>query len=721
MQDATGRRPTVRAGRGTDPGFAVVIPLYESAQLVTKALDSVRSQSLPPREVLVVDDGSTDGGGELVRERYPDIVVLRQTNQGLAAARNAGIGATRRPWVALLDADDVWLPHHLERLAAAVGAGPDCAMAMTACRETHIDRVDQARRSVRRRTRRPRQIDYLREQGRRRLRFCPSCVALRRDTWEAVGGFRDIEGAEDQDLWVRLALHHGVIHDPTPTVLYVHGVGGIVERRQSASRVRSDPTTGTTPASHVATVQAALASPECRIPRRSLEDYLDGHLVTRIRSELARSDVTTARHLRGHLRRPLSRTALPIQLYTRVPRWLLDVGFWVRQGVRGPSRYRPPATVRRRIASERFQVPEHPRCLLVIKGLQRGGAERIVIDQATDADATVQYEVVNTDGRRTELADDLEAAGIPVHHLGGWPPWPITLRRRLRRSPQVDVLHVHSPLPAAVIRLLRLTLPSRGPALVYTEHSAWAAYHPLTRLAHRLTLRLDDRRIAVSEDVRRRMGRAGRSTRTVRHGIRVSQIPPTDGAAAPTREDLGIAPAQPVIVVVAALRPAKDHPTLLHAVAQVRHRHDVQVLCVGDGTQRHHLSALCRELRLDDRVRFLGWREDVPALLRLADVACLSSRHEGLPLAIMEAQVVGRPVVATRAGGIGELVEDGVDGRLVPVGDACALAHALEEVLEDPGYARRARHRASTAAERYDRRRAQQQIEAILREAVAQR
>ena len=100
------------------PAVSVIVPLYQSRAYVAAALDSVLAQTLGDLEVIVVDDGSTDGGGEIVRgyvEREPRVRYMREENAGPAAARNVGIAAARGAAVAFLDSDDLWLPEKLAR------------------------------------------------------------------------------------------------------------------------------------------------------------------------------------------------------------------------------------------------------------------------------------------------------------------------------------------------------------------------------------------------------------------------------------------------------------------------------------------------------------------------------------------------------------------------------------------------------------------------------
>ena len=108
----------------------MVIPLYNKAAYVHRAISSVFDQSFEDLEVIVVDDGSTDAGGEIVAAiQDPRLRLIRQANAGVAAARNVGVGASRGRWVAFLDADDTWRPDRLARQFAALLRAPDVVWA----------------------------------------------------------------------------------------------------------------------------------------------------------------------------------------------------------------------------------------------------------------------------------------------------------------------------------------------------------------------------------------------------------------------------------------------------------------------------------------------------------------------------------------------------------------------------------------------------------------
>ncbi|MEY4672880.1 MAG: hypothetical protein RL148_664 [Planctomycetota bacterium] len=155
-----------------------------------------------------------------------------------------------------------------------------------------------------------------------------------------------------------------------------------------------------------------------------------------------------------------------------------------------------------------------------------------------------------------------------------------------------------------------------------------------------------------------------------------------------TRGALGLAPNQFVVLAVGKLAHGKGLDVLVRALARVDDPH-VVVLLAGDGPEREPLERLARERGVASRVRFLGVRKDVGDLLAACDVFAMPSRHEGLGNAAMEAMVVQRPVVASRAGGLGELVVDGECGLLVEPEDEVGLARAIERVRTDAALAAR--------------------------------
>jgi glycosyltransferase involved in cell wall biosynthesis len=152
------------------------------------------------------------------------------------------------------------------------------------------------------------------------------------------------------------------------------------------------------------------------------------------------------------------------------------------------------------------------------------------------------------------------------------------------------------------------------------------------------------------------------------------------------RSELGLSNTTALIVSVARLAPQKSLEVLFEAVQKMDK--NVLIAVIGEGPLRDELGRHVQGLGMSERVRFLGFRNDVADYVAAADVFCLSSVWEGVPLAAQEAILLGTPVVGTDVGGMRELISNKVSGRLVPSRDPEALGAALNEVLGEPGRAR---------------------------------
>lgn len=356
-----------------------------------------------------------------------------------------------------------------------------------------------------------------------------------------------------------------------------------------------------------------------------------------------------------------------------------------------------------------MKVPsaEPIRVLWLAKGLGQGGMERLLVAQARFGDRErFEYHAAHLVDRPHTVVDELESLGVPVTRLGNGsgthPLWLTDLLRLVRRE-RVDVVHTHSPMPAALSRPLLRALPQR-PRLVYTEHNSWEAYGPITRIANRVTYQFDDARLAVSQAARDSAPAWLRSrTRTLIHGIDTAAVRAHAAERAAARRELGIGPDTVVVGVVANLRAEKGYPVLLRAAGEVLEACPGTVfLSVGQGPLREELTREHARLGLGEGFRFLGYRDDAMSVMSAFDVFTLSSDQEGLPVVLMEASVLGLPVVTTAVGGLPSVVAEGVNGLVVPPRDPHALARALRRVIESSELrARLARGSAATAG-RFD-------------------
>jgi glycosyltransferase involved in cell wall biosynthesis len=341
--------------------------------------------------------------------------------------------------------------------------------------------------------------------------------------------------------------------------------------------------------------------------------------------------------------------------------------------------------------------PRRTRVVVMIDTLARpGGGERLAVENAIGLDPA-RYERTLCITRWDDALEQAEPAASILARLREAGVRVIRLRRRSRwtlwdwwpllkilRRERVDVLHGHlfgSNVWAAIVGRL-----ARVPVVVAHEHM-WAYGGNRLRpfLDRNLIARWSDAFVAVSEEGRRRMVESERIDPTdivvIANGI--AGFEPGDRSQ--MRAELGIPLDAPVVGSVGHLRPEKAFEVLVEAVSIARDSHPGLIaLIAGEGPLRADLEAQSARLGVEGAVRFLGARNDVPDLLAALDVAVCCSDFEGGPLSVMEYMEAGLPVVATRVGGLPELVRDGESGLLVPPRDPRALAEAIARVLDDP-------------------------------------
>jgi glycosyltransferase involved in cell wall biosynthesis len=259
------------------------------------------------------------------------------------------------------------------------------------------------------------------------------------------------------------------------------------------------------------------------------------------------------------------------------------------------------------------------------------------------------------------------------------------LVRRLRPA----LVHTHMAKAGA---LGRLAASGAGAAVVHTFHGhVLQGYFGAMRNAtfaslERRLARRTDALIAVAEQVRDDLLELGVGVPERWHvvpiGIDAQAMHPIDRTIA--RRRLGLPASGPIVGCVGRLVPIKDHETFLRAARVVAaEREDVTFAIAGDGELRERLERRAMDL-VGPRAVFLGWVDDLPTLYGALDVVALTSRLEGTPLSLIEAGAAGRPAVATRVGGVADVVRDDETGYLVDPMDAPAVARRLLELLEEP-------------------------------------
>jgi len=328
-------------------------------------------------------------------------------------------------------------------------------------------------------------------------------------------------------------------------------------------------------------------------------------------------------------------------------------------------------------------------CQLILT-LELGGAELLAARIARQLRDRYRFVFVclETMGR---LGDELLANGFAVHVLDKRPGVDRVVIRRLKsliRKEWIDLVHAHQYGPYLYAAMARF--PRGHPPILLTEHGRH--FPDRVRRSHLLVNRLllgrKDRLFGVGKRVRLALidneGFPRDRVGVIYNGIDIDGFGDTRRVREEVRHELGLRPGDFAIVQAARLQPVKDHATAVRAMARVAAiRTDVRLFLAGDGPLAGEIDDLIGRLGLEAQVVRLGVRSDVKRLLGAADLVLMSSLSEGIPLSLIEGMAAGLPVLATRVGGIPEMVEEGRTGLLVAAEDDEAMARQILYLAED--------------------------------------
>ncbi len=285
----------------------------------------------------------------------------------------------------------------------------------------------------------------------------------------------------------------------------------------------------------------------------------------------------------------------------------------------------------------------------------------------------------------SEISKMAEKKDINLVHLplrGEWDIFSVLEMRSFVKKNKVDIVHAHTS-HAHSIALLALLRMSNCKLVV----SRRVDFHVYNYFSKRFKYgKRVGKIITVSDAIKRILIEDGIDPEilvTIRSGFVTGEFEKSDKSI-DLRKKLGIGPETVVVSTIAALAPHKAHQILLKAASHVLKKHpDVKFLFAGEGEMKAQIEKDIHNLGIEDSIILLGFVKDVGAVYRASDIFALSSEEEGLCTSILDAMYFGLPIVATSAGGIPELVHDGINGLIVPVNNYMLFAERLNVLIED--------------------------------------
>ena len=685
---------------------SIIIPLYNKAPYVRRALDSIAAQTFADFEVIVVDDGSTDGGAATVAD-YSDarFRLIPQANAGPGAARNAGLAQARGEFIAFLDADDEWLPNYLQESVTLLES-PGSEVASVTC--GYIEHPSgKSTESMWRKRGLTNGVQRIHADTKpalvvSMLAYMSPCSTLTRaEVIRKWGGFYDrakCAFGEDAFLWLKVLLNETVAFNLKPLVQFHREASGLSKNLNGS---------------------------------RPVEPFLEDA-----------SEIESACP-------PALRDLLSQVLAIRAAKTACVLGYW--------GHWREARSLMQRFASAKnWRLPYHASAVVCstpvgsvlgaswramskpFAGSQNGhSAAKRISDSQIKILAVVEATTVNAVARnmfefhnaarelRQRAADfpeiDLSLVTFDRDHSSAEF---VSAAREFGLT--VDVIPERGRFDRSVIRALRKVVEQRSPDVTVTHQvkshflmnvsglwrkHRWVAFnHGYTTTDRKMLLynRLDrwslpraDRVVTVCEAFATQLMKIGvpRARIHVQHNSIRAEPPVNAQEMHVFRRTLGIFEDERMILAVGRLSKEKAQIDLLYAFKKLSDTHaeiNARLVIVGDGPERENLEATAASLGIRDRVVFAGQARNVEVYYAAADVLANPSHSEGSPYVLLEAMAANLPIVATAVGGVPEMVENDQTALLVPVSDLQAMADAIARVLGDEQLAQRLAANAST-------------------------
>ncbi|RAI85599.1 glycosyltransferase [Algoriphagus yeomjeoni] len=333
--------------------------------------------------------------------------------------------------------------------------------------------------------------------------------------------------------------------------------------------------------------------------------------------------------------------------------------------------------------------------LHLIKSLGRGGAEKLIPETALVHDQNkFNFHCLYFYHQENNIIDELENAGIQVHLIPSGNLGLFFQVQRVRNfiiEHQFDIIHAHLPWAGIMARSVGNTLKI---PIVYTEHNTWERYNKLSYWGNRISFKRQDVAIAVSNEVALSMRlnsiwdpyqRGGRmNLKVIQNGVNTEMFVRMSDVRCPMPE-LSIPKDAKIIGIVAVFRDQKRLWLWVEVAVRILEEcPEAHFLLVGDGEWRERIEEQIKKSGKEAHFHLVGVQKEVIPYLSIMDIYMSSSEFEGLPIAMLEAMSCEVPVVATRAGGIGEVIQHGVQGYLTEIEDWAKMASYAVELIRNP-------------------------------------
>lgn len=331
--------------------------------------------------------------------------------------------------------------------------------------------------------------------------------------------------------------------------------------------------------------------------------------------------------------------------------------------------------------------------LYVIWSLGLGGAERVVISLAKGLDKTKFQPTVCCLNGKGAFAHELEELGIKVIALNKKAGIDISVASKIIKvikNNKIDIVHTHLWGANFWGRIAAKLAGVKG--IIVTEHNTDVWKSRLYFMFDKLLSRWTDRIIVVSNSVKDFYVSKGideKKIEVIYNGVEIEKLQGCKETRTLIKKEFGIKDDEKVLAIIGRLVPQKGHKYLFEALSQLNGSYKIKLLVVGAGPIEKDLRSTVCGLQLQGKVIFTGLREDVKDILSITNVLVMPSTREGLPMVALEAMAQGVPVIATKVGGVPDLVSDNETGILVESNNHFALKEALSKIIEDEGLTQR--------------------------------